>query len=152
MLWGVQAWPHWSHQWHSKVCLLQCGTILSYIPSEIQLLQHRYFGCPAPTLTHSLVRVSSTQAVTRIPASPLQQHRNSSDALAISQLRLLSKCSQAQQNKMISSTASSESRKQPLTSTRLWYTVRQASLMASTEACPLIAKQQKQLQIQSSTF
>ena len=82
-------------------------------------------GCPAPAWTHPQVTVPLTQVHTGVPACPVQQHRNSSDTLTICQpgtsSLLLSEYSQAQQSKMISSTAGSKSKKQPLTSTRLTY-------------------------------
>ncbi|GAB0187616.1 THUMP domain-containing protein 2-like [Grus japonensis] len=87
-------------------------------------------GCPAPTRTHPQVTVPSTRAHAGVPACPVQQHRNSSDALAISQprriaiavIRMFPGTAQSD-DKQYSSTASSESKKQPLTSAELYYTV-----------------------------
>ncbi|KAK4815221.1 hypothetical protein QYF61_022868 [Mycteria americana] len=80
-------------------------------------------GCPAPMWTRPQVTVPSIRVHTGVPACPAQQHRNSSDALAICQPRRIAtaviKCSQAEQSKISSSTAvqaSSESKNQPLTS------------------------------------
>lgn len=125
---------------------------LGHIPSEVRLLQHRYFGCPAPTFTHWS---ESVQLKLSPEFQPVQY--GSTEAAAMSWPSASSGCYQnvskhSRDDKQHSSTASSQSRKQPLMSTRLWYTVRLASLVARTEACPLIAKQQEQLQIQSSTF
>ena len=44
-------------------------------------------GCPAPAWTHPQVAVPLTGVHTGVPACPVQQHRNSSDALAICQPR-----------------------------------------------------------------
>ena len=44
-------------------------------------------GCPAPTWIHPQVTVPSTRVHTGVPACLVQQHRNSSDALAICQPR-----------------------------------------------------------------
>ncbi|KAK4824656.1 hypothetical protein QYF61_017029 [Mycteria americana] len=63
----------------------------------------------------SQVTVPSTRVHTGVPACPVQQHRNSSDALAICQPRHITiaviKCSQAQQSKTISSTAAQQAAK-----------------------------------------
>ncbi|GAB0182338.1 mitochondrial enolase superfamily member 1 [Grus japonensis] len=44
-------------------------------------------GCPVPAWTHPQVTVPLTRVHTGVPACPVQQHRNSSDALAICQPR-----------------------------------------------------------------
>ena len=44
-------------------------------------------GCPAPTWTHPQVTVSLTRVHAGVSACPVQQHRNSSWALAICQPR-----------------------------------------------------------------
>ncbi|GAB0190594.1 interleukin-18-binding protein [Grus japonensis] len=106
-------------------------------------------GHPAPAWTHSQVTVPSTRVHTGAPACPVLQHGNRSDALAICQPRRITIAvikmfpgTAEYDDQQYSSTASSESKKQPLTSTRPYYTVRQASPMASTGACQLLAKQQ----------
>ena len=40
-------------------------------------------GCPAPAWTHPQVTVPSTRVHTGVPACPVQQHKNSSDAALI---------------------------------------------------------------------
>lgn len=77
---------------------------------------------------------TSTEAAAVLPWPP---------ASPAASLLLLSECSQAQQSTMTSHrTAHSESKKQPLTSTGLKYPVGEASPMASTGVCQLIANQQ----------
>ncbi|KAK4807092.1 hypothetical protein QYF61_018433 [Mycteria americana] len=85
-------------------------------------------GCPAPAWTHPQVTVPLTQVHTRVPACPVQQHRKRcSDVLAICQPRRMAIAvitmfpgTAESDDKQYSSTASSKSKKQPLTSTRLY--------------------------------
>ncbi|KAK4823254.1 hypothetical protein QYF61_000221 [Mycteria americana] len=93
-----------------KVYLLQCGLILGpqslqrYTGSSTDItmatdasrwtcscvdlsMATDISGCPAPAWTHPQVTVPTTRVHTGVPACPVQQHRNSSNALAICQPR-----------------------------------------------------------------
>lgn len=88
--------------------------------------------CPAPLWTCPQITVPLIQVHTGVPPCPWPS--GSPGALPL----LLPKHSKAQQS---DDQQYSGSKKQPVTSTRLSYTVRQARPKASTGACQLIAKQ-----------
>lgn len=81
-------------------------------------------GCLAPKWTH--LRITVPLVDSGVPVCPVQQHRKSSDALTICQPKHTAIAvinmfpgTTEQEDKQYSSTASSESKMQPLTSTSL---------------------------------
>ncbi|KAK4820044.1 hypothetical protein QYF61_017857 [Mycteria americana] len=94
---GVSRTPYaWTYPWAtipSEVYLLRHRHNHGHRRFEMYLLWHglihghRHSGCPAPMWTHPQVTVPSTKVHTGVPACPVQQHGNSSDALAICQPR-----------------------------------------------------------------
>ena len=112
MLRGVLAWPY------AQPLTLQGVPALAWTYPQLQMLRgdllpHGFINRSQSlrlkfTLEFQHFQYSSTEtaAMPWLPASP--------SAWPL----LLSQCSQAQQSKMISSTANSKSKKQPLTSTR----------------------------------
>ncbi|KAK4829277.1 LOW QUALITY PROTEIN: hypothetical protein QYF61_002669 [Mycteria americana] len=132
-----------------EVYLIQCGLILGPQPlqsytccsTDITMATDasRYtfsgmglsmatdaLGCAAPTWTHPQVTVPSTRVHTEVPTCLVQQHRNSSDALAICLPRPTATAvirtfpgTAESDDQRCSSTASSNSKEQPLTSPRL---------------------------------